>query len=364
MERFRIAVIDDEPIIRREIKRGLAKEPYEVELFPDGEAAIRRLDEAEFDLVLCDLNLPGLSGLDMLKFIRKRYPRCEVILITGYSSVDSAIDAIRAGAFHYVSKPVKMPELRSLVKRALDKVLLVREKEALKEALFSQRRPSEIIGNSKRMLEVYRLLDKVAPLDCNVLVQGESGTGKEMIARALHQRSPRKHQPFVSFNCGGFTEELITNELFGHEKGAFTGATETKVGLLEAAHKGTIFLDEISEMPASMQVKLLRFVEERTLLRVGGIHPIPIDVRLIAASNQDLKELVKTRAFREDLYYRLNVVLIPLPPLRARQDDIPLLLRHFLAKYSRAFGKQVNGASAEALEILCQIGRASCRERV
>ena len=353
MERFRIAVIDDEPIIRREIKRGLAKEPYEVELFPDGEAAIRRLDEAEFDLVLCDLNLPGLSGLDMLKFIRKRYSRCEVILITGYSSVDSAIDAIRAGAFHYVSKPVKMPELRSLVKRALDKVLLVREKEALKEALFSQRRPSEIIGNSKRMLEVYRLLDKVAPLDCNVLVQGESGTGKEMIARALHQRSPRKHQPFVSFNCGGFTEELITNELFGHEKGAFTGATETKVGLLEAAHKGTIFLDEISEMPASMQVKLLRFVEERTLLRVGGIHPIPIDVRLIAASNQDLKELVKTRAFREDLYYRLNVVLIPLPPLRARQDDIPLLLRHFLAKYSRAFGKQVNGASAEALEILC-----------
>ena len=164
MERFRIAVIDDEPIIRREIKRSLAKEPYEVELFPDGEAAIRRLDEAEFDLVLCDLNLPGLSGLDMLKFIRKRYPRCEVILITGYSSVDSAIDAIRAGAFHYVSKPVKMPELRSLVKRALDKVLLVREKEALKEALFSQRRPSEIIGNSKRMLEVYRLLDKVAPL--------------------------------------------------------------------------------------------------------------------------------------------------------------------------------------------------------
>ena len=353
MERFRIAVIDDEPIIGREIKRGLSKEPhYEVETFLDGESALQRLEQMGFDLILCDLRLPAMSGLDVLHTARKRLHHCEVILITAHGSVDSAIDAIRAGAFHYVTKPVKMADLRLLVKRALEKVTLVREKEALKEALFSQNRPAEIIGNSKAMLTVFRLIEKVAPLDSNVLIQGESGTGKEMIARALHQRSGRRQQPYVSFNCGGFTEELITNELFGHEKGAFTGATETKIGLLEAAHRGTIFLDEIGEMPATMQVKLLRFVEERTLLRVGGIKPLPVDVRLVAASNQDLKEMVKAHTFREDLYYRLNVVMIPLPPLRARPDDIPLLIRCFLEKYSRAFGKEVKGVSSEVLDIL------------
>ena len=353
MERFRIAVIDDEPIIGREIKRGLSKEPhYEVETFLDGESALQRLEQMGFDLLLCDLRLPAMSGLEVLQAARRRLAHCEVILITAHGSVDSAIDAIRAGAFHYVAKPVKMADLRLLVKRALEKVTLVREKEALKEALFSQNRPAEIIGNSKTMLNVFRLIEKVAPLDSNVLIQGESGTGKEMIARAIHQRSGRRQQPYVSFNCGGFTEELITNELFGHEKGAFTGATETKIGLLEAAHRGTIFLDEIGEMPATMQVKLLRFVEERTLLRVGGIKPLPIDVRLIAASNQDLKEMVKAHAFREDLYYRLNVVMIPLPPLRARPDDIPLLIRCFLEKYSRAFGKEVKSVSSEVLDIL------------
>jgi DNA-binding NtrC family response regulator len=353
MDGFRIAVIDDEPIIGREIKRGLSKEPlYQVETFTDGESALERLEQTSFDLILCDLRLPEMSGLEVLQAARRRLPHCEVILITAHGSVDSAIDAIRAGAFHYVTKPVKMADLRLLVKRALEKVTLVREKETLKEALFSQNRPAEIIGNSKAMLPVFRLIEKVAPLDSNVMIQGESGTGKEMIARAIHQRSGRSQQPYVSFNCGGFTEELISNELFGHEKGAFTGATETKIGLLEAAHRGTIFLDEIGEMPASMQVKLLRFVEERTLLRVGGVKPLPIDVRLIAASNQDLKEMVKAHTFREDLYYRLNVVMIPLPPLRARPDDIPLLIRCFLEKYSRAFGKEVKGVSSEVLEIL------------
>jgi len=352
MNRFRIAVIDDEPIVGREIKRGLSEKTYEVETFLEGESALQRLGEVNFDLVLCDLRLPGMSGLDILKTIRQRHPLCEVIIITAHSSIDSAIEAIRSKAFHYVTKPVKMAELRLLVERALDKVILVREKEALKEALFFQNRPSEMIGNSKVMLEMFRLIDKVAPLDCNVLIQGESGTGKEMVARALQRRSRRKEQPFVSFNCGGFTDELITNELFGHEKGAFTGATETKIGLLEAAHRGTLFLDEIGEMPLSMQVKLLRFVEERSLLRVGGIKPLSVDVRLIAASNRNFKELVKGGAFREDLFYRLNVVLLTLPPLRARQDDIPLLIRHFLDKYSRAFGKEVKSVSMEVQEIL------------
>ena len=354
MNSFRIAVIDDEPIVGREIKRGLSREPYEVETFLDAESALQRFEQAPFDLVLCDLRLPKLSGIDVLKFVRQRYPQSEVIIITAYGSVDSAIESVRSGAFHYVTKPVKMAELRLLVRRALDKVTLVREKEALKKALFSQGRPPEIVGNSKSMIEVFHLIEKVAPLDCNVLIQGESGTGKGMVALALHQRSSRKEHPFVSFNCGGFTEELITNELFGHEKGAFTGAAETKIGLLEAAHQGTIFLDEICQMPPSMQVKLLHFVEERTLLRVGGVKPIPVDMRLIAASNQDLKQMVKDGTFRKDLYFRLNVVLISLPPLRARKDDIPLLVRHFIKKYSQAFGKEIESVSTEVLDTLYQ----------
>ena len=354
MEPFKIAVVDDEPIVCRETKRALEKDHYEVETFSDGESVLQRLEKADFDLILCDLRLPGLSGLDLLKSVRRRRPDCEVIIITAYSSVDTAIEAIQAGAFHYVTKPIKIAELKMLVKRVLDKVILVREKNALKEILFSQNRPTDFIGNSKAMLDVFHLIGKVAPLDCSVLIQGESGTGKEMVARALHQRNPRKHQPFISFNCGGFSEDLIANELFGHEKGAYTGATETKIGLLEAAHQGTIFLDEIGEMPLSMQVKLLRFVEERTLIRVGGVALHSVDVRLIAASNQDLKELVKNQSFREDLYYRLNVVTVTLPPLRSRRDDIPLLVHNFLSKYSKAFGKEIKGISPEALEILSQ----------
>jgi len=354
VEPFRIAVIDDEPIVGREVRRGLSREPYEVEVFLDGESALKRFEQNEFDLILCDMRLPGVDGMGVLDAVRSRYPHSEVILITAYGSVDSAIEAIRAGAFHYVSKPIKMAELRLLVKRALDKVTLVREKEALREALFSQNRPADFIGNSRSMIEVFRLIEKVAPLDCTVLIQGESGTGKEMVARALHNGSPRKARPFVSFNCGGFSEELITNELFGHERGAFTGATETKIGLLEAADKGTIFLDEIGEMPLTMQVKMLRFVEERTLLRVGGIKPLPVDVRLIAASNQDLKALAAAGSFRDDLYYRLNVVRIMVPPLRGRKDDIPLLIRHFLKKYSRAFGKKVDAVSPDVFDILSQ----------
>lgn len=354
METFRIAVIDDEPIVCREVKRALVKERYEVDTFLDGESALQCFDQADFDLILCDLRLPGINGIELLKAARKRHPHCEVIIVTAYSTVDTAIEAISSGAFHYVTKPIKMAELKLLVKRALDKVMLVREKNALKEALFAQNRPVDIIGNSKAMLDVFRMIGKVAPLDCTVLIQGESGTGKEMVAKALHQRNPRRHQPFISFNCGGFTEELIANELFGHEKGAFTGAAETKIGLLEAAHKGTIFLDEISQMPMSMQVKLLRFVEERSLIRVGGVKSRQVDVRLIAASNQDLKKLVKSQVFREDLYYRLNVVTIQLPPLRNRPDDIPLLLRHFLSKYSRTYGKKINLVETETLETLQQ----------
>jgi DNA-binding NtrC family response regulator len=354
MDRPRIAVLDDEAIVRRELVRSLKKEGYETEPFANGESALSRLAETTFDLLLCDLRLPGMSGIEVMKAARAGDPSIEVIILTGFASVDSAIEAIRAGAFHYVTKPLKMAELKVLVQRALEKVALVREKEALKEALFSQTRPSGIIGHSEPMQKVFRLIEKVAPLDCSVLIQGESGTGKEVVARALHEGGPRQSRPFVSFNCGGFTEDLIANELFGHEKGAFTGATNSKVGLLEAAHTGSILLDEIGEMPASMQVKLLRFVEERTVMRVGDVRPIPVDVRLIAASNRDLKEMVRTRDFREDLYYRLNVVVISLPPLRDRLEDLPLLIEHFLRKFGPAFGKKIAGISKEVLEVLSQ----------
>jgi len=353
-ERLRVAIIDDESIACRAIQRGLGQNQYEIETFGDGESFLNRMRENVFDLVLCDLRLPAISGLDVLKEVKTRHSQTEVIVMTGYGSVDIAVEAIRAGAFHYLAKPVKIAELRSLAERALEKVKLIREKEQLKKALFSQSRQQYLIGHSAAIQQVLGLVKKVCSLNCNVLILGESGTGKELVARALHFLGVRREHPFICFNCGGFTEELIANELFGHEKGAFTGAFDTKIGLLEAAHRGTIFLDEIGAMPLSMQVKLLRFVQEHSLIRVGGIKPIPLDVRLIAAGNRDLKAAVEKKQFREDLYYRLNVVLIDLPPLRARKDDIPLLIRHFLSKYSRQFGKAVSEVEPEALEILMQ----------
>ena len=346
-----VGVIDDEPIVCREIKRALEKDGLGVETFPDGESALARLNSQPFDLILCDLMLPGLGGMDILRAVKERLPDVEVIMITAHASVETAIEAIQNGAFHYVVKPVRSAEIRALVHRALEKTRLVREKKVLEDALFTHSR-GDIIGASRAMQEVFDLIKKVAPLNCNVLIQGESGSGKELVARALHRNGPRRDKPFVSFNCGGFAEELIANELFGHEKGAYTGAGETRIGLLEAAHTGSIFLDEIAETPWSMQIKLLRFVEERTLLRVGGVRPIKVDVRLIAAGNVDLKDRVVEQKFREDLYFRLNVVRISIPPLRARQDDIPLLANHFVEKFSRAFNKNVTGLSPETLDIL------------
>ena len=348
----RVAVIDDEAIVCREIKRGLEKDNYVVETFTQGESALNRLSQIPFDLVLCDLMLRDHSGLEVLKTIKTRYPQTEVIIITGYSSIETSIEAIQAGAFHYVTKPLKMAELKALAARAIEKAYLVKEKETLKKALDSRSRYPELIGQSHLMQEVFRLIDKVSPLVCNVLIQGESGTGKELVARAIHLQGPRRDRPFMSFNCGGFTEELIANEIFGHEKEAFTGATQKKIGLLEAAHTGTVFLDEISAMPTSMQVKLLRFIQERTLLRVGGVKPIQVDARIIAASNQDLAEAVTNQTFREDLFYRLNVVCITLPPLRDRKEDVPLLVRHFLAKYTQAFSKKVKGLAPNTMEVL------------
>lgn len=350
----RIAIIDDEPIACREIQRGLAKDLYVVETFGDGESALEKLASDPFDLVFCDLRLPGKDGLEIVREVKKRHPLTEVIVFTGYGSIDTAVEAIQAGAFHFLTKPVKINELRSLAARALEKVALIQEKETLKKSLAAYSRQQYIIGHSQAMQEVLSVVKKVSSLNCNVLIQGESGTGKELVARAIHFLGSRREHPFIAFSCGGFSEELIANELFGHEKGAFTGALNTKIGLLESADKGTIFLDEIEIMPASMQVKLLRFIQERTLIRVGGTKQIPLDVRIIAAGNKNLKKATEDKRFREDLFYRLNVVLIELPPLRDRRSDIPLLISHFIKKYNQQFGMSVSLTDPKVLEIFNQ----------
>ena len=352
---MRVAIIDDEPIACREIKKGLARRTdFDIETFWDGESALKRMETVSFDLVLCDLRLPGMDGINVLKTIKKRFPQTQLIIITAYGSVDVAIRAIQAGAFHFVVKPVKIEELTSLSMRALETVQLVKETRALKKELFNQSRQQYLIGHSPPIQEVLALIKKVCSLNCNVLVQGESGTGKELVAKALHFLGVRREEPFIAFSCGGFTDDLIANELFGHEKGAFTGAIDTKIGLLESADKGTIFLDEIGLMPFNMQTKLLRFIQERNLIRVGGVKSYPVDIRLIAAGNYDLQHEVEQKKFREDLYYRLKVVSITLPPLRDRKEDIPLLAQHFLERYNRMFNKQVVTVDEEAMAILMQ----------
>ena len=354
LHKARVAIIDDEPITRREIQRGLSKTLHTVETFGDGESALKAMAAEHYDLVFCDLRLPGMSGLDVVRDIKAHHPTTEVIVFTGYGSIDTAVEAIQAGAFHFLAKPVKIKELIALAMRALEKVALIQERDDLKKSLAAYSRQQYIIGHSQAMQDVLAVVKKVCSLNCNVLVQGESGTGKELVARAIHFLGSRRENPFIAFSCGGFSEELIANELFGHEKGAFTGALNTKIGLLESADKGTLFLDEIEIMPGSMQVKLLRFIQERTLIRVGGTKQIPLDVRIIAAGNKNLKAATDENRFREDLYFRLNVVSIELPPLRDRRGDIPLLINHFIKKYNQQFGMSVSAVDQKVVEIFNQ----------
>ncbi|GAB6113043.1 sigma-54-dependent transcriptional regulator [Desulfomicrobium salsuginis] len=350
---LRVAIVDDEEIVCRRLSQVLAKEGFEVEAFMMGRSFLERMVQLPFDIVFLDMRLPDISGLELLPRIKSLRSEAEVIIVTGHQSVDTAIEAIRNGAFHYVCKPVNLTEIRLLAQNAKDRIAMRLENIRLREALKGDTGLSAIIGNSPAIQELFAMIRKVAPVDCNVLIQGGSGTGKALVARSIHQLSPKRDHPFVAFNCGGFTDELISSELFGHERGAFTGATATKVGLLEAAAGGTVFLDEIGEMPLPMQVKLLHVIQERRILRVGGTKPIDLDIRIIAATNKDLKHEVEIGAFREDLYFRLNVVSLCLPPLADRREDIPLLVRHFTEKYSLAFHKQISGIKPQALQLLC-----------
>ncbi len=347
-----LAVVDDEPIVCRRLSQALGRNGFAVESFTTGSAFMERMAQHSFDIVLLDLHLPDIDGMELLPRIKAMHQEVEIIVITGFGGVEKAVEAIKKGAYHYVAKPVNLGEIRSLVKSARDKIEACRENLRLRQALRADAGLAAIIGNSPAMQEVFALVRKVAPVDCNVLIQGASGTGKALVARAIHELGDRSGGPFVSFNCGGFTTELISSELFGYEKGAFTGASATKIGLLEAAAGGTVFLDEIGEMPMAMQVKLLHVLQERRILRVGGTVPIDLDIRFIAASNKDLKNEVALNNFREDLFFRLNVVLIRLPSLAERREDIPLLVRHFIEKYSLAFHKQVAGIQPQALQML------------
>ena len=350
--KLRLAIVDDEEIVCRRLSQALLREDYEVEAFIMGRSFLERMMQQPFDIVFLDMRLPDLDGLEILGRIKNLRMETEVIIITGYKSVETAIEAIQKGAYHYIAKPVNLAEIRLLAKSAGEKIAMRLENQRLRTALRSDAGLTAIIGKSPAINEVFALIRKVATVDCNVLIQGGSGTGKALVARAIHQLSLKKDHPFVAFNCGGFTDELINSELFGHERGAFTGATAVKVGLLESAAGGTVFLDEIGEMPLAMQVKLLHVIQERQIFHVGGTKAINLDIRIIAATNKDLKHEVDVGTFREDLFFRLNVVSIALPPLANRREDIPLLLRHFTEKYSLAFHKKVSGIAAQALQVL------------
>jgi len=347
-----IHVIDDEPIIHEVLGQLLSSEGYEVEISASGEEAVGKLDDQSFDLTLLDLLMPGLDGLAVLKRIRERDPQATVIIITAYASVESALEAMKSGAYDYIQKPFKHDELLMTIRRALDHRLLQAENTRLREELRGKFSFTNIIGKSKAMETVFELIKTAAPSRTTILIQGESGTGKELVARSIHQNSDRSHFPFIIVNSGSLPPDLLESLLFGHVKGAFTGAFSSKMGLFEAADRGTIFFDEISALSMETQAKMLRVLQEKEFMRLGGTKTIRVDVRIIAATNVDLEDMIRHRAFRDDLFYRLNVIKIDLPPLRHRKEDIPVLVKHFLEIYSRENNKEAVGLANEVWEML------------
>lgn len=348
----KILVVDDEQSMREFLEIMLKKEGYQVSLASNGEEASQLAERDIFDMVLLDIRMPKMDGISALKKIKATSPETIVIMITAYASTDTAIHAMKEGAYDYITKPFKIEEIKLIIRNALEKKKLQSENILLKQVVRDRYHFENIIGQSPKMLVLYDLMEKVAPTKANILITGESGTGKELVAKAIHYNTPRKEKPFVTLNCGAIPEFLLESELFGHMKGAFTDAIATKKGLFEVADEGTIFFDEISELPLQMQVKLLRVLQDREFKRVGGTEDIRVDVRIIAATNRDIEEAVREKRFREDLFYRLNVIQIKLPPLRERKEDIPHLTAHFLSRYSGELNKNISKISPEALHIL------------
>ncbi len=349
---FRVLVADDERLMAEMLEEMLRADGMLVEKAYTGKEALEKFRSLDFDLVLLDLRMPEMNGLDVLQEMKKEDSTVPVIVITAYGSVDNAVEALKVGAYDFITKPFKLEELRNAVARALEVEQLRREKAYLLSEIQEEFHFEGVIGESPKMKEVMRVAQLVAKTDATVLICGESGTGKELLARSIHYQSNRKDKPFVVVNCGAITETLLESELFGHEKGAFTGAYTRKPGKFELADGGTIFLDEIGEMSPAMQVKLLRVLQEKTFERVGGTTPITVDVRIIAATNRDLKRAVREGTFREDLYYRLNVIPIYLPPLRERKEDLPLLCDFLISRHCRKLHKKIRGISPQAMRIL------------
>ena len=349
-----VLLVDDEPIAIQNLEYVLKKEGYAVTSSQSGPEALKLIDAKEFDLVLTDLKMEEVDGMKILERSKANWPDTEVIMITGYATLDSAVEAMKAGAYHYIAKPFKLDEVRKVTKEALEKRDLKRENTELRSYLQITRKESGIVTNNQKMKKLLEVAAQVATSDSNVVISGESGTGKELLARFIHKSSHRKNGPLLSINCGAFNEELLANELFGHEKGAFTGADTMKKGLFEACAGGTLFLDEITEMSLSMQVKLLRAIQEKEVLRIGGTTPVKVDIRFVSATNRNLQQEVNDGHFRQDLYFRINVVSSTPPPLAERKDDIPLLIQHFLWKNTTAVKKQVVAVSPEVVDILMQ----------
>ena len=352
MAQQKILVVDDEKSMCEFLEIMLKKDGYDVKSTTSGEEALDLLDKNLYSMVLTDVKMPGVNGFEVLRKTKEVSPDTVVIMITAYGSPEGAVTAIKEGAYDYVTKPFRVEEVKLTIKKSLERSNLIRENIRLRQAVEERYKFWNLIGKSPKMQRVYELVEKVSQTKANVLITGESGTGKELVAKAIHYNSARKDHSFVTLNCGAIPENLLESELFGHMKGSFTGAIANKRGLLEMAAGGTLFMDEIGELPLPLQVKLLRVIQEREFKRVGGTEDIKVDVRIISASNQDLQQKVAQAGFREDLFYRLNVIQIKLPPLRERKEDIPLLVNHFVRKYSSETGKEITGVSSEALELL------------
>ena len=328
-----ILIVDDEKNYLVVLEALLGAEGYEIVTANDAKAALATVREADLDMLITDMKMPGMSGMELLEECKKMKPELPVIMMTAFGTIEMAVEAIKKHAYDYIQKPFENEQLKQTVKKALENYRLIKENRLLTEALSDRYRYGNIIGKSKPVLKVFDLIDKVSRSKASVLITGPSGTGKELVAKAIHYQGPRKERPFISINCGALTETLLESELFGHEKGSFTGAVAMKKGRFELADEGTLFLDEVGEMPPSLQVKILRVLQEMEFERVGGTRTIKVDVRVLSASNRNIKEDVSNGAFREDLYYRLNVIHIDVPSLQERIDDIPLLVRHFIEKF-------------------------------